>query len=200
MYLISIRARNRIWEVGLTVFVIYIIWLLQFNILTRLALRGLFCNLPLTFTIVWSSIFSSSLNKLSADDLRLRSFAQIALYQTMAGSVSGALVGATFAALYASVTPVYLISYPLTGWIAGYFPLKSVNHAAFYSIALVFCATILGEFFTAGQLIMLGRGEVFGRFVELAIPEAVLNALIAPFIFLPIKAWYDFRLEREATV
>jgi hypothetical protein len=49
------------------------------------------------------------------------------------------------------------------------------------------------------QLIILGRPEVFGRFVELAIPEAVLNALIAPFIFLPIKIWYDFYLEREIT-
>lgn len=64
----------------------------------------------------------------------------------------------------------------------------------------MFAATILGEFFTAMQLIMLGRAEVFARFAELAIPEAVLNALIAPFIFVPIKVWYDFCLEREVTV
>ena len=200
MHLISIRTRNRIWDLSLAGIVIYIIWLLQFNILTRLALRGLFCNLPLTFVIVWSSIFSSSLNRLSADDIRVRSFGQIALYQAMAGSLSGALIGAVFAVLYGSVTPVYLVSYPLIGWIVGYFPLKSINHAAFYSIALVFLASILGEFFTASQLIILGRAEVFGRFVELAIPEAVLNALIAPFIFLPIKAWYDFGLEQEVIV
>jgi rod shape-determining protein MreD len=200
MHLISIQTRNRLWEISLAAIVIYIIWLLQLNILTRLALRGLFCNLPLTFIIVWSSIFRSSLSRLTADELRVRSVVQVALYQARSGSVSGALIGAVFAVLYRSVTPVYLVSYPLIGWISGYFPLKSVNHGAFFSIILVFLATVLGEFFTALQLIALGRAEVFGRFVELAIPEAVLNALIAPFIFLPIKVWYDFCLEREPTV
>jgi rod shape-determining protein MreD len=200
MHLISIRTRTRIWEISLSTIVIYIVWLLQLNILTRLALRGLFCNLPLTFIIVWSSIFTSSMSRLSADDLRIRSVWQIAIYQAMSGSFSGALIGAAFAVLYGSVTPVYLLSYPLIGWICGYFPLKSINNGAFYSIALVFFFSVLGEFLTALQLIVLGRSEVFGRFVDLALPEAVLNALIAPFIFLPIKAWYDFSLEREVTV
>jgi rod shape-determining protein MreD len=199
MHLISIRTRTRLWEISLAAIVIYVIWLLQLNILTRLALKGLFCNLPLAFIIVWSSVFTSSLGRLSADDLRVRSLAQIALYQAMSGSISGALIGATFAVLYRSVTPVYLVSYALIGWISGYFPLKRVNNGAFFSIGLVFLGTVLAEFFTAVQLIILGRPEVFGRFVELAIPEAVLNALIAPFIFLPIKIWYDFYLEREIT-
>ena len=196
----SIRARNRIWELGLAAVIIYILWLLQLNILTRLALKGLFCNLPLTFTLVWASIFGSQLHRLNADQIRVRSVGQVILYQAMSGSVSGALMGAAFAALYGSVTPVPLVSYPLMGWIAGYFPLKNINHGAFYSIALVFFGTILGEFFAASQLMILNRAEVFGRFTELALPEAVLNALIAPFIFVPIKAWYDFCLEREVAV
>ncbi len=200
MFWLSIKARNRLWELGLAAIVISIIWFLQNNILTRIALRGLFCNLPLTFIIIWSSIFGSSLNRLSADDVRVRSFGQIAHYQAMSGCVSGALIGGVFSVLYASVSPVYLFSYPIIGWIAGYFPLKTINHGSFYSIVLVLFATILGEFLTSCQLMMLGRAEVFSRFAEIAIPEAVLNALIAPFIFVPIKAWYDFRLSREVTV
>lgn len=200
MFWLSIKARNRLWELGLAAVVISIIWLLQNNILTRIALRGLFCNLPLTFTIIWSSIFGSSIEHLSADEVRVRSFGQIAVYQAMSGCVSGALIGAIFSVLYASVTPVYLISYPVIGWITGYFPLKTVNNGSLYSIVLVLFGTILGESLTSCQLIMLGRAEVLSRFADIAIPEAVLNALIAPFIFIPIKAWYDFRLSHEVSV
>jgi len=200
MFLLSIKARNHLWELSLTFAVICCIWFLQSTVLTRLSLHSLFCNLPLTFIIIWASIFTSSAQSLSSDDIKVRPLMAIILYQTISGSVSGALVGAVFAALYASIIPVYLISYPAIGWVAGYFSLKKVQHGAFYSIVLVFLGTILAEFITTCQLMVLGRTEVINCFAQIAIPEAVLNALIAPFIFVPLRAWYDFRMEREVIV
>jgi rod shape-determining protein MreD len=200
MFWLSIKTRRHLWELSLAFMVIYFIWVFQSDVLTKLSLRGLFCNLTLTFTIIWASIYSSSIPPLSSDDIKVRSLSRIARYQAMSGSISGTAVGAVFAALYASVLPAFLISYPLIGWIAGYFPLRKIQHASFYCIVLVLLGTILAEFITACQLSLMGRAEVFSCFVQIAVPEAVLNALIAPFIFVPLKAWYDFNLEREVIV
>ncbi len=200
MFWLSIKTRRYLWELGLAFSVIYFIWLLQSDVLTKLSLHNLFCNLPLTFIIIWSSIYTSSVKPLSSDDIKVRSFTNIAMYQAMSGSVSGAVVGAIFAAFYASTLPVFLFSYPLIGWIAGYFPLRKIQHASFYCIVLVLLGTVLGEFITAGQLALSGRAEVFSCFVQIAVPEAVLNALIAPFIFVPLKAWYDFGSQHEVIV
>lgn len=200
MFLLSIKARRHLWEISLTFAVVFLVWILQSDILVRLTSLHLFCNLPLTFTMIWASIYTSHFAPLSSDDIKVRSLGNIALYQAISGSLSGAAIGAIFAAFYSSVVPVYMVSYPLIGWIAGYFPLRKVQHGSFYSILLVLCGTVLAEFITAVQLILMGRAEVFGCFVQIAIPEAVLNALIAPFIFVPLKSWYDFGLEREVIV
>ena len=200
MFWLSIKTRRHLWELSLAFAVIYFIWILQSDILTKLSLHHLFCNMPLTFTIIWASIFTTSITPLSSDDIKVRSVTNIALYQAISGSMGGAIVGAAFAALYASVLPAFLVSYPLIGWIAGYFPLRKIQHASFYCIVLVLLGTILAEFITACQLALLGRAEVFSCFVQIAVPEAVLNALLAPFIFVPLKAWYDFGLEREVVV
>ena len=200
MFLLSIKARHRLLELSLAFAVIYFVWFLQSDVLTKFSVHNLFCNLPLTFTIIWASIFTSSIKPLNSDDIQIRSISAIVLYQAMSGSISGALVGAFFAALYASILPVYLISYPLIGWVCGYFPLKTVQHASFYSILLVLLGTILAEFITAAQLMALGRTDVLSCFAQITIPEAVLNALIAPFIYVPLKAWHDFGTESEAIV
>lgn len=200
MFWLSIKTRRHLWELSLTFVIIYLIWLFQSDVLTKLSLKNLFCNLPLTFTIIWASIFTSTIESLSPDQIKTRPISSIILYQAMSGSLSGAIVGAVFAALYASILPVYLFSYPLIGWIAGYFPLRKIQHGSFYCIVLVLLGTILAEFMTACQLTILGRTEVFSSLAQLAVPEAVLNALIAPFIFVPLKAWHDFGLEREVIV
>jgi len=200
MFWLSIKTRRHLWELSLAFAVIFFIWILQSDLLTQLSLHHLFCNMPLTFIIIWASIYTTSITPLNSNDVKIRSVINIILYQAISGSVSGAIVGAVFAALYASVLPVFLISYPLIGWIAGYFPLRKIQHASFYCILLVLFGTILAEFITACQLALLGRAEVFSCFVQIAVPEAVLNALLAPFIFIPLKAWYDFGLEREVIV
>jgi rod shape-determining protein MreD len=177
--------------------VIVFIWFLQTNLLTRLTLGGLLCNLPLTFTIVWASIFGSRMPRLTVDDLRNLSMSEIVSYQALSGSLSGALVGALFAALYASVTPIYPFSYPLIGWIAGYFSLKRVNHAQFLIVPLVLCASVLSGSFMAFQLSLTGRPEVMARFIQAVLPESLMNALIAPWIFLPMQRWDEFLSTKE---
>ena len=193
----SIRLRTRIWHLALAAGVVFFIWLLQLNVLTRLTLSGLLCNLPLTFTIVWASIFGSRMPRLTADDLRNLSMSEIVSYQALSGSLSGALIGALFAALYSSVTPVYPFSYPLIGWVAGYFSLKRVNHAQYFIVPLVLFASVLGGSFLAFQLSMTGRPEVMSRFIQAVLPESIMNALIAPWIFLPMQRWDDFLSTKE---
>ena len=193
----SITLRTRLWHLAIAAGVVIFIWLLQINVLTRLTLGGLLCNLPLTFTIVWASIFGSRLPRLTADDLRTLSLREIISYQALSGSLSGALIGALFAAFYASVTPVYPFGYPLIGWIAGYFSLKRVSHAQFLVVPMVLCGSVLAGISMALQLSFMGRPEVMPRFIEAVLPEAVMNALSAPFIFLPIKRWDDFATRKE---
>lgn len=155
------------------------------------------CNLPLTFTIVWAAVFGSRAKPLGYDGLRQLSMKEVLLHQTLSGSLSGAFVGAFFAALYSSVLPIYPYSYPLIGWITGYFTLKNINHAELVCIPLVLFASVFAEFLTAGQLILLGRPYVFEHFLQLALPEAALNALVAPLIYVPISRWYQFKISQE---
>jgi rod shape-determining protein MreD len=193
----SIRLRARLWEIGLAASVIFFVWLFQSNVLTRLSFAGLMCNLPLTFTIVWATVFGSRLAPLTADNFRLLSLNEIIAYQAVSGSLSGALIGAIFASLYSSVLPVFPISYPLIGWIAGYFSLKKMNQAQFLTIPIVLFASVLAEAFMAIQLYLLGRPEIISRFIDAALPEAVMNALIAPWIYLPMRSWYEFRTTKQ---
>lgn len=188
----SIRLRTRLSHLGVAFGIVLFIWLLQVNVLTRLTLGGLLCNLPLTFTIVWASVFGSRLPRLTFDDLRTLSLSEIISFQALSGSLSGALIGALFGALYASVTPVYPFGYPLIGWIAGYFCLKRVNHAQFLIVPLVLGGTVLSGIFMAIELTLMGRPEVMVRFIDAVLPEAVMNALIAPWIFLPMQRWNEF--------
>jgi rod shape-determining protein MreD len=120
--------------------------------------------------------------------------------QLLSGSPSGAIVGAFFAALASSVLPVYPVSYPLIGWIAGYFSLKNFNQAAFLCIPLVVLLSFLGEMLMACQLALIGRPEVFSQLVLVGFPEALLNALIAPVLFFPMRGWYEFSQWRKLSV
>jgi rod shape-determining protein MreD len=193
----SIRLRTRTWEICLTAGIIFFAWILQSDILTRLSLGRTMCNLPLTFTIVWAAIFGSRAKALNYDSLRVLSLNEVLFRQTLSGSISGAFVGAFFAALYSSVLPIYPVSYPLIGWITGYFSLKKINHAELFAIPLVLFATVFAEFITTCQLMLLGRPYVFEHFMQLALPEAALNALVAPLLYVPISKWYDFKISQE---
>jgi rod shape-determining protein MreD len=199
MSFLSIQSRTRVAEIASAFAIILFAYLLQAELLTHFSITGLSCNLPLTFTIVWGAVFGSRLKPLTNEDLRSFTIGEIAFYQALSGSLSGTLVGALFGALYATELPIYPIAYPLIGWITGYFTLKNITHGSFVVIPVVLCASVLGEFFTGCQLFYLGRAQVFLHFQNLAMPEAILNALIAPILYVPMRSWYDFAVAREDT-
>lgn len=191
MTILSMRARKRFFEIGLTALVAWSSLVLQFTILNKLPVHEVVCNLPLTIVIVWGAVFGSRLPAISADELRLSSVWQIFFRQAASGSVSGALLGALFGALYSSVLPVYPLYFPLAGWIAGYFCLRNLNKENLLCIPLVLVLTGLAESLMAWQLWFLGRACVFETLSSMVLPEALLNAIIAPFIYFPMRRWYD---------
>jgi len=196
----SIQFRTRLWQFSLAVALVLIIWLIQTDIITRFSLKGLLCNLPLTFTILWGATFGSRQRGFLAEEIRAFTVGEIALQQALGGSLTGACIGALFAALYSSALPIYPVAYPLIGWISGYFSLKNVNQPTFLSIPLVLFASVFAEFLTGCQLTLLNRPDTFARFVQIAMPESILNALIAPIIFIPMRTWYVFWTSREVSV
>lgn len=196
MSFLSIRMRRRIGAISMTMLIIGMAWVLQLAVVSRLFVTGVECSLPLTLIIVWGITFGSPISKPSVDELRTATTKTAMLRQALSGSISGALLGAAFAALYSSVT-VYPIAYPLVGWISGYFCLRNFNKAIVLVIPLVLILTFLSEAISAVELYFLGRPLVFDNFVEIALTEAVLNALIAPFVFLPMRGWYEFSRYRQ---
>ncbi|HEY9678059.1 MAG TPA: rod shape-determining protein MreD [Drouetiella sp.] len=197
MALMSIRTQKRISEIGVTALVVCFAWLLQLTIFSSLTFKDVLASLPLTFTIVWGVVFGSPLQAPRPDELKISTLGQIMARQALSGSLSGALVGAFFGSLYASVIPAYPIAYPLIGWIAGYFTLRNFNQATFFCIPIVFAATIFAETITAIQLQAMGRPDVLAHLTYIVFPEAVLNSLMAPFLFFPMREWYKFSHEHE---
>jgi len=212
MGFLSIQFRTRLWQITLASIIVILVWLVQTDLLTRFSLKGLLCNLPLTFTILWGAVFGSRLRGLSTEEIRALSVGEIAIYQALAGSRSGLCIGLFFAALYNSALPIFPICYPLIGWIAGYFNLKNVSQPAFLSIPLVLLASILAEFISGCQIFIwqslnhISAGQdalatqILSRFAQIAMPEAILNALIAPIIVIPMRTWYEFWTSREVSV
>lgn len=200
MSVLSMRARQRAWDIGLIVFVSSLAWILQLTVLSNFTFQGAFCNLPLTMTILWGFVFGSRMPPILPDELRTKTSKEIFIHQLSSGSLSGFLFGAFFAAIYSSALPIYPICYPLIGWIAGYFSLKNINPETLLCIPLVLLATVFSDFITAFQLALTGHADVFPHLAQIALPEALLNALIAPFVYFPMRHWHDFaRQEQSAT-
>ncbi|MCC6978845.1 MAG: rod shape-determining protein MreD [Candidatus Melainabacteria bacterium] len=195
--LMSIRARKRLGEIGFAGLIVVFAWLLQVTVLTKLSLDTMLCSLPLAITITWGAVFGSPLRKPTPEELRMQPVDQAIMMQIASGSVSGLIIGAIFASFYLTMLPIYPISYPIVGWLAGYFSLKSFNKATLLCIPLVLGGTVFAESITALQLHMIGRPEVLPRLAEIAFPEAILNSLIAPFIYFPMRAWFEFFTSRD---
>src|SRR5215468_10108258 len=199
MAVLSERARKRACDIALTAFAGSLAWLIQLTVLNNFSFQGVICNLPLIFTALWGSVFGSRLPPLTPDDLRKAKVREIFLHQLLSGSTSGALVGAFVGALYASVLPVYPVCFPVIGWVTGYFCLRNLNQETLICIPLVLLATVAAESIMAWQLWMLGRPDVFSHLAQIALPEGLLNALIAPFVYFPMRRYYDFSTAEEAT-
>jgi rod shape-determining protein MreD len=198
MAIISIKGRKRLGEITIAGVILWVAWLIQLAILSKLTFSQVLCNLPLAMTIVWGATFGSPMEKPTADELRVSSVGAVLVRQLLSGSVSGALVGGFFAALSCSILPVFPVAYPVIGWISGYFSLKNFNQAAFLCIPLVLLLTFLAEIIMAGQLAIVGRPDVPAHFVVISFPEALLNALIAPVLFFPMRGWFEFSQWKQA--
>lgn len=192
MAILSQTSRKRLGEISLAAALVSFCWLVQLAVLSKFSFGQVLCNLPLTFTIVWGVTFGSPLGRPSPDELRVSNLASIVVRQLLSGSPSGALIGALFASFAASVLPVYPLAYPIVGWMGGYFSLKNFNQAAFLIIPLVILFTFWFDFITAIELYFLGRAHVFSHLVTVVFPEALLNALIAPLLFIPMRGWFEF--------
>ena len=198
MAILSMRARKRVRDVGLAALIGSLSWLLQLTVLNNFIFQGVICNLPLTLTILWGSVFGTPLTPVTTEELRTNPSSQIFLHQAAGGSLSGALVGAFCGALYASVLPIYPMCFPIIGWISGYFCLRNLNQETLICMPLVLLTTVLAESIMATQLAMMGRIDVFAHLAQIALPEALLNALIAPFVYFPMRRWYDFATAYES--
>lgn len=192
MAVLSTRAKRRLGEIAIATIVIFIAWVVQLSILSKFRFTSAVANLPLTMTIVWGLTFGSSMQKPTADELRVSSFSSIFLRQLLSGSPSGFIVGAFFAALSTSVLPLFPVSYPLIGWTAGYFSLRNFNQAAFLCIPLTILLSFLGEMVMSLQLAIAGREDVLSHLVVIGVPEAFLNGLISPVLFIPMRGWYQY--------
>jgi rod shape-determining protein MreD len=188
---LSMRARKKVVDYGVTSVICCGAIVLQFTVLNRFPVHDVFCNLPLTLVIVWGAVFGSRMPPITPDELRVSTLGQIFVRQLASGSMSGALVGALMGSLYASILPVYPLYFAVIGWIAGYFCLRNINQQNLLCVPLVFILTGLAESLFALQLGLMGRPFVTDRLMQIALPEAIQNALIAPFIYFPMRRWYE---------
>lgn len=197
MSILSMRSQKRLADLGLTGFLCLAALILQICLLNRFSYHHVICNLPLTVAIIWGAVFGSPLGTITADELRMSSIGQIFFRQLASGSISGATIGALFGALLSSSLPVYPIAYPIAGWVAGYFCLRSFGRQTILIVPLVLILSAFAEMVMAAQLFIMGRPDVLGHLLQIVVPEAMLNALVAPFIYLPLRSWYEYSFKLE---
>lgn len=167
-------------------------WLLQCTVVTYFPFRGVIANLPLVVTAVTGFVFGSPVRGVTPEELRRCSVLAIFFHQAARGSVTGALTGALAASFFSVILPVYPLSLPLVGWIAGYFCLRGVRQETLICIPMVLLATVLNEMLNAWQFSACGYPHTSLVLSRIVMPEAFVNALVAPFVYFPLRRWYDF--------
>lgn len=203
MAILSMRARNKTSSWFMALLVAWTALSLQVALLNRFPIGGALCNLPLALVICWGAVFGSPLPPITPEALRHKSLGDVFAHQILSGSLSGLLVGALISAMYMSQLPVFALSYPLVGWMSGYLCLRNINKENLLCIPMVLLFTGLGELITAMQLNvmtmmhMLNRPDVFANMAVCVPPEAMTNAIIAPFIYYPLRRWYDLYLVKD---
>lgn len=191
MAILSIKSRKRFGDLVLVTLLCSGSLLLQMCILNHFAVHGVICNLPITVTIVFGLVYGSPLPHITPGELRIRSAQQIFLKQILAGSPIGLLVGLFFACLLQAIVPIFYYALPLAGWCAGYFSLRRLGPGNLLCVPLVLILTLLSEAITGWQLSLTGRPAVFNHLSEIALLEGFLNGIVAPFIYFPLRSWYD---------
>lgn len=207
MAIVSMRSRKRLLEVSISGFLCIVAFFMQMQVLNNLDIHGSICNLPLTLTIVWGLVFGSTLPPLTATELRRRSFGEIFSRQLASGSPSGFLIGWFLSWVNYYIFPVvYPLSFPLVGWASGYFCLRSLGQGNLLAIPLTFILTIIAEGLMSWELFaiyvfshptvpvaqyIVEYNRLFSHLSGFILPEALLNSVIAPFIYFPMRRWYE---------
>lgn len=210
MAIVSMRTHRRFLEISVSGLICIAAYFMQMFVLNYLDIHGVTCNLPLTLVIVWGLVFGTRLPPLSPVELKRRSLSQVFARQLASGSHSGFLVGLLFSCLFAFIMPVYPASLPIIGWAAGYFCLRGLGQGNLLVIPLTFILTLFAEGIMAWEvalftgpitlthpLSLLSREWiewsklVFDHLGTIVLPEGLLNSIIAPFIYFPMRRWYD---------
>lgn len=203
MAILSMKARNKMSSWLMSGLVVWTAVTLQVALLNRFPIGGAFCNLPLALVICWGAVFGSPLPPIRPEELRRRSLGDVFSRQLLSGSLSGLLVGGLISAIYMSQLPVFSLSYPIVGWLSGYLCLRNINKENLLCIPLVLLFTGLGELIMATQLNvmtmlhMVDRANVYQNMAQVLPPEAFTNAVIAPFIYYPLRRWYELYLVKN---
>jgi len=208
MAIVSMRSKKRMLELSISALLCYIAFLMQMLCLNYLGIHGITCDLPLTLIIVWGLVFGSGLPNLTPRELRRQSLGEVFRRQMASGSHSGFLVGWFFSWLYFNIQPIYSVKFPLIGWISGYFCLRGLGQGNLLAIPMTFILTILAEVIMSWQLVLCHAGAldisrpamlfsgdwtkmVFEHLNIIILPEALLNSIIAPFLYFPMRRWYE---------
>lgn len=191
MSLLSVRTKKKAFDVCLAAVICSVTLFAQLTILNYISLQGVTASLPLVVTITWGLVFGSPLAPMTWLQLRKASAGDVFARQIASGSISGGLVGLYFGCLYAAQVPAFPAALPVVGWIAGYFCLRSLSRANLLCIPMVLLLTVLAEGLTAWELSLLGRPGALEHFASIILPEALLNSVIAPFVYFPLRRWYD---------
>ena len=116
--------------------------------------------------------------------------------QALSGSADGALVGAFFCRAHSSIIPIYPVSFPIIGWVAGYFCLRNFNQGVLLCVPLVLLPSVFAESIMAIRTssILLGRPRrPLGHLVQIAVPGSDCQRHILPRLsFIPMRGWYEF--------
>lgn len=215
MAILSMRSRKRALEVAGAGLLCASAFLLQTLVLNRFYFNGVICSLPLTIVIVWGLVFGSPLPPITALELRKKSTGEIFRRQLAAGSPGGLLMGLFLACLYSETVPTfpvtlplfgvvefpaYPLAFPLVGWIAGYLCLRKFSQGNLLCIPLTFVLTLAAECLMSWELVLLRRTGVFEHLAMVVFPEAMINAIIAPFIYFPLRQWYEISEGQRASL
>lgn len=198
MAIVSLRSKKRLLEIVVSGSVCLFALLIQLSILSHLSIHGTICNLPLTLTIAWGLVFGSQTPSITAGELRSQTFGGIFFRQLSGGSFSGFLIGLFFTCLYGSIIPLYPVAFPLVGWIAGYFCLRGLSQGNLLCIPMVFVLSIIAEGLASWQLSFYSRAGIWEHLNSFILPEAMLNAIVAPFIYLPMRRWSDLSAGQQS--
>ena len=197
MNILSISSKQKLFLIFLVISFSFFAWVIQIIFIGKLRLAHVCANLPLTIIIVTGLVANFNYPKENPNEIKRISLGQVVKNQFKNGSISGLFLGLFLASIEKSLTGVLPIAYPLVGFLAGYFSLGNFSLPVFLIIPLVFMFSVLAQAIFSLELFFLHVNGVFNHLINFAMIEASINALIAPFVYFPINAIYEYWINME---